>query len=89
MYVGQWAVGESPERSGAVFTLNADFTAKKSNVPDAAGKWEYVKGAARIVWSDGWRDIIQPEGTGFRKSAFRPGTTFDDEPTSTEGAFRR
>jgi hypothetical protein len=69
-------------------TLNADFTARKSHVPEATGKWQLVNGEARVVWSDGWRDVIRPEGDRFRKIAFRPGTDFDSDPDNTDAAER-
>jgi hypothetical protein len=90
-FVGQWAIG-APDPPGGppfVMTLYEDFSAKKSHVPNATGKWEYVNGEARVVWSDGWRDIIRGEGEKYRKIAFRPGTTFDSAPDNTASAEKK
>ncbi len=87
-FVGQWSIGASDHPS-FVMTLNEDFTAKKSHVPKATGKWEYVSGEARVTWSDGWRDILRREGKKYRKVAFRPGTTFDSPPSNTESAEKK
>ncbi len=88
IFVGQWAIG-APDRPSFVMTLNEDFSAKKSHVPNATGKWEYVNGEARVVWSDGWRDIIRSVEKKFRKIAFQPGTTFDSAPNNTESAEKK
>ncbi|MHC4545435.1 MAG: 3-keto-disaccharide hydrolase [Planctomycetota bacterium] len=87
-FIGQWAIGVSKTSGGSrfVMTLNEDFSARKSHVPSSTGKWEYVNGEARVVWSEGWRDIIRPEGGKHRKIAFRPGTDFDSAPDNTESA---
>jgi len=53
-FVGQWAIG-APDPPGGprfVMTLNEDFSARKSHVPSSTGKWEYVNGEARVVWSE-------------------------------------
>lgn len=87
-FVGRWDIGR-PKGGGKpafVMTLNADFTASKSHVPKATGKWQLVKGEARVVWSDGWRDAIRKEGDRYRKIAFRPGTDFDSVPSNTDRA---
>ncbi|MGZ0173308.1 MAG: outer membrane protein assembly factor BamB family protein [Planctomycetales bacterium] len=87
-FVGRWDIGR-PKDGGKptfVMTLNADFTARKSHVPKASGKWQLVNGEARVVWSDGWRDIIRHEGNRYRKIAFRPGADFDSAPDNTDTA---
>lgn len=89
-FVGDWDIGKSAPAAKPAFvmTLNADFTARKSHAPGATGRWQFVDGEARVVWSDGWRDIIRPEGDRFRKIAFRPGTDFDTDPDNTDTAER-
>ncbi|MBN2137486.1 MAG: hypothetical protein JW720_06745 [Sedimentisphaerales bacterium] len=88
VFVGRWSIG-APQPTGGppfVMTLKEDFSAKKSHVPRATGKWEYVDGEARVVWDDGWRDIIRPEGQTYLKIAFGPGTNFDSPPNNTASA---
>ncbi len=89
-FVGRWDIGRSsPEAKPAfVMTLNADFTARKSHVPSATGTWKLVDGEARVVWSDGWRDVIREQGDGYRKIAFGPGRDFDDSPSNQDNAQR-
>ncbi len=87
-FIGRWAIGQ-PKGGGKpnfVMTLNADFTARKSHVPGATGKWQLVDGEARVTWSDGWRDMIRRDDEQYRKLAFRPGTDFDSVPDNTESA---
>ena len=69
-------------------TLRADQTATKSHVPQATGTWQLVNGEARVVWSDGWRDIIRREGNRYRKIAFGPGRDFDSPSSNTDTADR-
>jgi hypothetical protein len=70
-------------------TLNADLSATKSHVPNATGHWKIVNGEARVVWSDGWRDIIRKEGDRYRKIAFGPDSDFDDAADNTDSAKKR
>lgn len=90
-FTGRWDIGKASPSSAPKFvmTLNADFTATKSHVPDSTGKWEFINGEARVVWSDGWRDIIRVEGDGFRKFAFQPGTDVESAPNNTDSAEKR
>jgi outer membrane protein assembly factor BamB len=87
-FIGKWNIGKSnpTAKPAFVITLNADFSATKSHVPTATGKWEFVNGEARVVWSDGWRDIIRPLGDRFLKVAFKPKTNFDSTPSNSEPA---
>ena len=89
-YIGEWEIGKSgvSGKPKFVMTLSADMTARKSHVPTAKGSWQLVNGEARVVWSDGWRDALRLDGTRFRKYAFRPGTTFADDPDNTDSAER-
>lgn len=90
-FVGAWEIGR-PETGGQpkfIMKLNADFSASKSHVPQATGTWQWVKGEARIVWSDGWRDIIRKQGDRYRKIAFGPGLDFDAPASNTDSAYKR
>ena len=90
-FVGTWNIGEPHPPGGRPFvmTLNADFTARKSHVPNSRGKWSIVNGEARVIWSEGWRDIIRQEGDRFRKIAFAPGTDFGGNPDNTAAAVKQ
>ena len=89
-FVGRWDIGRSPGTGKVKFvmTLNEDMTATKSHVPSSTGTWENVNGEARVVWSDGWRDIIRREGDRYRKIAFGPGKDFDAPASNTDTAER-
>ncbi|MDB4749610.1 PQQ-binding-like beta-propeller repeat protein [Rubripirellula sp.] len=90
-FFGSWDIGR-PESGGKpkfIMTLNADYSASKSHVPNATGEWKMVNGEARVVWSDGWRDIIRKEGKRFRKLAFGPGADFDSPVDNTDTANRQ
>ena len=86
-----WDIGR-PQNGGKpafVMTLNSDFSARKSHVPAATGTWKLVNGEARVVWSDGWRDIIRREGNRCLKIAFGVGSNFDSRPSNTQTAHRQ
>jgi outer membrane protein assembly factor BamB len=87
-FIGQWDIGRPKDggKPNFVMTFNADFTARKSHVPQTTGEWQMVNGEARVIWSDGWRDIIRREGNRYRKIAIRPGSDFDSGPANTESA---
>lgn len=90
-FVGKWEIGKTATKPEGNFlmTLRADGTASKSHVPSSTGRWQVVNGEARVVWSEGWRDIIRPDGEGYRKIAFRPGTDFDSQPSNIETAVKQ
>jgi hypothetical protein len=83
-FVGDWRVGR-PGKADFVISLDEDSTAK-SNASSQSGRWEFVDGEARITWSDGKRQVIRREGSGFRKLYFKPGASFDDPPTDMAAA---
>lgn len=90
-YVGDWDIGRNPSTGKVAFvmSLKADGTARKSHVPSSTGRWEVFNGEARVIWSEGWRDIIRPEGKGYRKFAFGPGNDFDSPPSNTDTAQKQ
>jgi len=90
-FIGKWDISRpgAPEKIAFVVTINADKTATKSHVPSSKGKWEIVDGQLKIVWSEGWRDIIAPTKSGFRKIAFAPGNDFDDKPNNSAVAKKQ
>lgn len=82
--VGRWRI-EATE-GAFLMTLTSSFDAQKTNDLSATGKWELAGKDARVVWSDGWRNILQPE-KGI-STAFRPGTSWTDPPTSIVRAIK-
>jgi len=90
-FVGRWDIGR-PKGEGKpafVITLSADYSAQKSHVPRATGKWRWINGEAHVVWSDGWRDVLRKEGDRYRKIAFRPGTNVDSPADNTDSADKQ
>lgn len=90
-FVGDWDIGRNPDTGKATFvmSLRADMTARKSHVPDSTGTWKVVNGEARVVWSEGWRDIIRRDGDRYRKIAFAPGKDFDSPESNTDTATKK
>ena len=90
-YVGNWDIGRNPQTGKVTFVMSLldDGTAKKSHVPSSTGKWEVINGEARVIWSEGWRDIIRRDVNGYRKIAFGPGKDFDSEASNTDTAHKQ
>jgi outer membrane protein assembly factor BamB len=90
-FVGKWDIGRDPNTGTVAFvmTLNGDGSAKKSHVPTSTGKWELVDGEVRVIWSEGWRDIIRRENGAYRKYAFGPGKDFDSPPSNSDTAHKQ
>lgn len=83
-FLGKWKVGDG---AGSTFyiTLESDGTASKSTGADH-GHWVIVGNEARISWDDGWHDAIRKNGAKYEKVAYRPGTSFTDEPDNVTKA---
>ena len=84
-FIGKWEVGEG--HGGHFYvTLMEDGKARKTlGTPN--GTWTLVNGQARILWDDGWHDIIRKVSGGkHEKVAFEPGKSFDDEPSNIDFA---
>ena len=83
-FLGRWKVGDG---SGDRFyiTLKRDGQAYKT-LGGRYGTWRLVGDEARITWDDGWRDAIRKSGNGYEKAAFRPGSTFNDDPDNVTSA---
>ncbi|MDG2219937.1 MAG: PQQ-binding-like beta-propeller repeat protein [Rubripirellula sp.] len=88
-FIGKWDIGRSKGKPVFVMTLKADYTATKSHVPNATGAWKLVDGEARVIWSDGWRDVIRKQGNRYQKIAFRPDTDFGSPPANSESADKQ
>lgn len=83
-FLGKWRVGDG---AGSTFyiTLDSDGTASKSAGANH-GHWVVVGNEARISWDDGWHDAIRKNGAKYEKVAYRPGTSFTDEPDNVTKA---
>ena len=90
-FIGKWDIGPDPPsgKISFVMTLLPDGTARKSHVPSSTGDWEVIDGEVRVIWSEGWRDIIRKENNGYRKYAFGPGKDFDSPPTNSDMAVKQ
>ena len=75
-----------PGKPDFIISLHADFTAKNSL--GTTGKWEYINGEARVLWSGGNWIIIRREGSGYRKLFFKAGMPFDGPPTDSGSAVK-
>lgn len=83
-FLGRWKVGDG---MGGTFyiTLKRDGQAMKT-YGRTYGTWVVVGEEARITWNDGWKDVIRRAGNHYEKVAYRPGTTFSDEPDNIADA---
>ncbi|HEV2469001.1 MAG TPA: hypothetical protein VGS78_07390 [Candidatus Sulfotelmatobacter sp.] len=83
-FFGKWEVGDGNGRNFYI-VLDENGNAKKSIGPEH-GTWTLVDGEARIVWDDGWHDVIRKVGSKHEKLAFEPGKSFSDEPSNVTAA---
>jgi hypothetical protein len=83
-FIGKWEVGDG---SGGTFfiTLNEDGSAWRT-LNRSHGHWAYVNGEARVTWDDGALDAIRRVGGEDKKSAYRAGKTFTDQPDNVTQA---
>ncbi len=79
-FVGKWRVVNA--KGGTIFFITLDDAGNSvtTNGDGGTGKWEVVGNEVRITWGGDWRDIIRAEKDGYRKYAFKPGTTWEDNP---------
>jgi hypothetical protein len=83
-FIGKWEVGDG---SGGTFyiTLNEDGSAWRT-LNRSHGRWAYVNGEARVTWDDGAQDAIRRVGGEDKKSAYRAGKYFTDQPDNVTQA---
>lgn len=83
-FLGRWKVGDG---AGGTFyiTLKPEGKAEKT-LGSHNGTWNVVNGEARVSWQDGWHDVIRKVGNKYQKAAFRPGSSFDDDPSNVADA---
>jgi len=87
-YQGQW---ELQDTSGKTFEIWLRPDGKADGTHNEAmkhGTWAEEGGAAVIHWSTGWTTRIAKDGQGYRKTAYKPGTTLADTPTNRSDAKR-
>lgn len=83
-FVGKWRMEATSESPEFVLTIHL-HSVHKSHVPDATGKWKVAQGHAIIEWSDGWLDVLKPQGArGIFKIAFAPGVDRTGPPTNSQ-----
>lgn len=87
-YDGTWKLKDTHGKPFEV-TLNQDGTATGAleNMSDQ-GTWKEDNGAAVIQWKTGWTTRIAKKGSKYLKTAFKPGTSLTDKPTSTSVAIK-
>ncbi len=87
-FVGRWRMTAENGSPAFLLRLDRSFSARKSHVPSATGKWEIVGDEAHITWSDGWTDILKVANGRAVKIAFAPGTSWNDKPANTQRAIK-
>jgi hypothetical protein len=83
-FLGRWRCGDG-QGNNFIITLDRDGHATKS-IGSARGTWVVENGEAHVSWDDGWHDAIRKVGSNYEKVAYRPGTTFADEPDNIADA---
>ena len=52
------------------------------------GKWSLQKERVVCLWSDGWKEVFVPRGTGWSKLGYSPETDLSASPSNQSKAFR-
>ena len=86
-YVGAW---ELHDTDGSVFhvTLAEDGSAKSDWGPGEVGTWKMEGGKVTVSWTDGWHDVLYPDGEGFHKDGYAPGVPLTAQPTNSAPAHK-
>jgi hypothetical protein len=71
-FIGSWHIYED-KRFESTITLYANEKARDSRFHDKGGKWEYKEDRVRILWKDGWEDVLERDGDDARKYSYAPG----------------
>jgi hypothetical protein len=61
--------------------LLVDGTAKETKPAPRRGAWVGAPGRVMIVWSDGWRDMLNGKSEKLMRRAYGPGVSLIDAPT--------
>ncbi len=86
-FIGTWTMrGSEGEDFQAI--LNADGTSTSDWGPGETGTWQVIDGKAYVTWTDGWKEIIERDGAGYRKYGFEPGKDFTDQPSNESEAVK-
>lgn len=85
-FSGVWRLNREPDGSYLYVSLQSNGLAASSIKENGRGKWEIVDDAARVVWEDGWMDVISQKGRGYVKKGWAPGAK--EEPTEEAEALK-
>ena len=81
-FVGTYQIIENG-KTAFTLTLRPNGSATKSHEPLVNGGWLASTDQILVVWTDGWRDVLTPEGQEFKKVAFGPGLSISGKPSNT------
>lgn len=88
VYIPDWAQGvwhyKNKENQSIKVTLYPDGSALGSD--RSIGQWYFTHGGLYIVWTDGWTDMIEKDGSSFIKYGFAPGVATDDSASNQSPA---
>ena len=86
-FVGSWQIYEN-ERYNSTVTLSGSDKARDSRYHDKGGRWEYKQDRVRILWKDGWADIMERDGDKVRKYSFAPSDPEEQFPVNEGTAVK-
>ncbi len=69
-FVGVWRLNREPDGSYLYLSLQANGAAYSTINGITEGRWEFVEGAAKVTWPDGWVDQLERSGGTWQKRSW-------------------
>ncbi|MCC6124361.1 MAG: hypothetical protein IT426_05340 [Pirellulales bacterium] len=86
-FLGSWHIYEDGRFSSTI-ALHGNGNARDPRYHEKGGKWEWKDDRARILWKDGWTDVLKRDGDTVRKHSFAPGDPEERFPVNEGTAAR-
>lgn len=69
-FVGVWRLNREPDGSYLYFSLQSNGAAYSTINGITEGRWEFLDGAAKVTWPDGWVDQLERSGGTWQKRSW-------------------
>ncbi|MEO8204777.1 MAG: hypothetical protein ABI615_01260 [Chthoniobacterales bacterium] len=88
IYSGVWRLNKEPDGTFLYIALQSDGDAESTNPSNGKGKWELTPEGAKIIWSDGWTELITKQGEQFMRMVWAPKVATTEPPADSTEAFK-
>ena len=87
-FIGFWHIYEE-EKYVTTISLQGNDKARDSRYHNLGGTWEYKNAQVRILWKDGWKDILQHDGDKVVRYSFAPSDPNEKTPVNEGTAVKK